>query len=299
MRFRIAVALILGCLAATANADPRAKLLSSYEWDVPGSSWFGGISGMDLSADGESMIAVTDRGTLVQGRIDRGRNGIYGVTALIAQKLNGAEWLTDSLVVDSEGIVLRADGSFCVSFEGSSLVGCYGSSDRLPTVLPAHADFGKLFHNSTLEALAMDPKGRLITIPEDAQKGAAHHTVYRWQQGRWHRWFSFAYRDGFLPVGADFGPDGRLYVLERAAGVFGFRSRVRSWRVERDRADDEQTHLSTPALKHSNLEALSVWRDRQGRIRLTMVSDDNFLPLMRTEIVEYALPALASAHVSQ
>lgn len=46
---------------------------------------------------------------------------------------------------------------------------------------------------------------------------------------------------------------------------------------------------------HDNLEGISVWQDPDGRIRLTMISDDNFMVFQRTEIVEYAVdPPLAS-----
>ena len=41
---------------------------------------------------------------------------------------------------------------------------------------------------------------------------------------------------------------------------------------------------------HDNLEGLSVWRDPQGRLRATMVSDNNYLFIFRSEIVEYRLP---------
>jgi hypothetical protein len=41
---------------------------------------------------------------------------------------------------------------------------------------------------------------------------------------------------------------------------------------------------------HDNLEGLAVWRDELDRIRLTMISDDNFRLVQRTEIVEYVLP---------
>ena len=47
--------------------------------------------------------------------------------------------------------------------------------------------------------------------------------------------------------------------------------------------------IQTNAGVHDNLEGLSVWRDRTGAIRLTMVSDDNFNLFQRTEIVEYIL----------
>ena len=44
------------------------------------------------------------------------------------------------------------------------------------------------------------------------------------------------------------------------------------------------------AVRHDNLEGLAVWRDDSGAIRLTMISDDNFNLLQRTELVEYAVP---------
>ena len=95
---------------------------------------------------------------------------------------------------------------------------------------------------------------------------------------------------GFLPVGSDFGPDGRFYLLERRFnGPFGFRSRVRSFAVENDRLIDERVLLVTRSGQYDNLEGISLWRDRDGAIRATMISDDNFRRAQRTEIVEFRL----------
>jgi hypothetical protein len=35
---------------------------------------------------------------------------------------------------------------------------------------------------------------------------------------------------------------------------------------------------------------VAIWRDDAGRLTATMVSDNNFLDLLATEIVEYRLP---------
>lgn len=297
MRFRSAIALIL-TLSLTlwpvaSWTDRHAALVGSYAWKVPGVPWFGGLSGMDLSSDGGEMVAVTDRGTLLRGRIERDGDRITGVSGLTAQPLAGAPQLSGPLI-DSEGVARRPDGTFCVSFEQDSKIGCYTAPGRAPIPLPPPPEVLRLHSNSTLEALAVDRQGRLITIPEARQKGAAHHRVYRFEGGRWRVLFDFAHQGGFLPVGADVGPDGRLYVLERGFGALGFRAQIRSWALTGAGAADERRHLRTPYLRHGNLEALSVWRDGQGRIRLTMVADDNFLALLRSEIVEYALPTLAS-----
>ncbi len=84
--------------------------------------------------------------------------------------------------------------------------------------------------------------------------------------------------------GADVGPDGMLYVLERDFAVFGFRSRVR--RFARD-GSDETVILESRTGQHDNLEGISVWRDAAGDIRITMVADDNFGAFQRNEIVDY------------
>ena len=119
-------------------------------------------------------------------------------------------------------------------------------------------------------------------------------------QTGWSVPFTIPRIGSFLPVGADFGPDGRFYVLERAIWVFGFRSRVRSWQIEHGRPTRAKTVLLTYSGKHDNLEGLSVWRDDQGDIRLTMISDDNFKFFQRTELVEYVLKdPLASSPASR
>ena len=72
-------------------------------------------------------------------------------------------------------------------------------------------------------------------------------------------------RDGdFLVVDADFGPDGKLYVLERDFGWLGFRTRVRRFALGPDGLGDEVTLLETPFGELDNMEGISVWRDAAG-----------------------------------
>ena len=47
--------------------------------------------------------------------------------------------------------------------------------------------------------------------------------------------------------------------------------------------------LTTYPGQFDNLEAISLWHDRSGATRITMISDDNFLRIQRTQIVEYIL----------
>ncbi len=144
-------------------------------------------------------------------------------------------------------------------------------------------------NNSGLEALAIDTAGDLYAIPERSGTEARPFPVYRFRDGAWSQPFAIPRRPPHLPVAADFGPDGRLYLLERHFAGLAFQSRVRVFTLEDDQIVQEQTLIDTLPGQHDNLEGMAVWQDAAGRIRLTMISDDNFNFFQRTEIVEYAL----------
>ena len=76
-------------------------------------------------------------------------------------------------------------------------------------------------------------------------------------------------------------------------GFLGFAARLRSYALGAEALTDMRLEMQSPPGRHDNLEGLSVWRDAQGRIVATMVSDDNFIRFQRTEIVEYRLGAVA------
>jgi hypothetical protein len=88
-----------------------------------------------------------------------------------------------------------------------------------------------------------------------------------------------------LIVGADIFED-RLYVLERDFMGIGFRSRVRAFDLN---GENEVTLIDSQILTHDNLEGISVWRDSPETLRITMLSDNNFRSLQRTEFVEYRI----------
>ena len=269
-------------------------------------SRFGGFSSIEVSADGSRFTALSDRGAFVQGRFQRNADGVIaGVVTnkLTRLKSNDKKPLAEGRN-DSEGLAMAPDGTAYISFEGVARVLRYRQIDGLAENLPTPDAFRAFPRNAALEALAMDADGVLYTFPEEltgskrirlltGQPGnpnGADFPVWRFAKGRWTQPFDLPRRGSFLPVSADFGPDRRLYVLEREFhGIAGFASRVRSFKVGSRGLSDARTHLQTPSGLHDNLEGLSVWRDAGGDMRLTMVSDNNFLPIQRTEIVEYRL----------
>ncbi|MDU9006152.1 esterase-like activity of phytase family protein [Sedimentitalea todarodis] len=285
---QLILALTLAALPARSE-EVRAEFLGSFEWAVP-QRWFGGLSGIELSEDGQRMAVITDRGRILYANVRRKDGVIQEINLIRVVSLrahNGAVLI--GRLRDSEGLVVAPDGTVYVSFEGIHRVSRYRQIDRASESLNRPKAFRLLPNNGGFEALAMDDRQRLLALPEQAFDIDGNIPVYRWADDVWTQPFCLPSDGAFLPVGADFGPDGRLYVLERAYNIFGFRSRVRSWRIADDRAVDERIEIQTRTGTHDNLEGISVWQDTRGRLRLTMVADDNFLFLQRTEFVEYAL----------
>ena len=292
------VGLVLGLgLAGDARQLDGVTYLGSYRWQMDDPA-FGGFSAIELEADGQGFMALSDKGHAVTGRLERDDAGrITGISAgrpLLLQDIAGVP-LKDR-ASDSEGLALGPRGGFHVSVEGRHRIRHYTGVDQPAQRVAGHPDFAGLQMNSSLEALAIDARGHLFTLPERSGALDRPFPVYRFDGQGWDIPFSLSRSAGFLPVGADFGPDGWLYLLERALTGPGFRSRVRRFDVTGDKVNTEEILLQTRTRQHDNLEGISVWQDGQGRIRLTMIADDNFKFFQRTELVEYAVtPPLVSA----
>lgn len=293
MRIRFALELIAGLTlagAAWAVDVKTATLADSFAWRHP-AEWFGGFSAIHVSDKGRSFIALSDRATFVTGRIERDNGAIADVRILGHWPvLSSTGRIMLGYAGDSEGLAVAPDGSLFVSFEGVHRVAHYAAPGTHARVLPRPSAFDGLDRNGSFEALAMDRRGWVYTLTEKSRTLEGDIPVYRWDGQSWSTPFVLPARGGFLPVSADFGPDGRLYVLERSVSLTGFRTRLRRWDTTGDEPSAEETLLETATGTHDNLEGLSIWRDAQGRMRATMVSDDNFLALQRTELVEYLLP---------
>lgn len=269
-----------------AGANPgfaETTYLGTYVWDGPGPR-FGGFSGIEVTADGSGFLALSDRSMLVEGRFQRNDGQVTGITETGRHLLRttDGEPLTGGRQ-DSEGLALGPDGQIYVSFEGLARIRVQPDVEGKPRLLPTAPAFADLQTNAALEALAVTADGTVLTIPERSGAQSRPFPVYRLQGDDWDVAFTIPRRGSFLVSGADVGPDGRLYVLERDFVGIGFRSRVR--RFDPD-GGAEVVLLDTNPLTHDNLEGISVWDDGQG-IRLTMISDDNFRFFQQTQIVEY------------
>ncbi|WYK05713.1 esterase-like activity of phytase family protein [Cereibacter sphaeroides f. sp. denitrificans] len=292
-RLALIAGLVLG-LALGGSADTPGDGVTRFVWTVE-DPLFGGLSALEMSEDGRSVTVLSDRGAWTRGRVIRDAQGhILDIRTEPMRLLRGrgAEPLARSRN-DSEGLALAPDGTAHVSFEGAARVLRYPDLSGPAGNLPVHPDFALMQRNSALEALAIDAGGAIYTLPERSGSATRPFPVYRYRNGVWSQPFAVPRRGSFLIVGADFGPDGRLYLLERRfRGLLGFASRVRRFTLGPEGIAAEETVFETRSGRFGNLEGISVWRAPGGGTVLSLVADDNFLFLLRTELVEVHLPRL-------
>jgi hypothetical protein len=283
----------LALALAAAPAAGEAVFMGSYVWTGEGPD-FGGWSGFDTDAGGVAFRAVSDIGLTVAGTLTRDAEGrVTGVQAGPTVPLRGdeAEVLAPH-VRDGEGLAILPDGSFAVSFEGegrNARVVTEADTDA-PAVILLDGRGLDMGENKGFEALAVAADGTLLVIEEEAQGLFGGHRVWAGEG----RDMSVAFeipRDGTWRVaGADVGPDGRLYVMERDFWPFlGFQSRVLRMSPDAAGAAAAEVLFTTRAGRHDNLEGIAVWTDAGGALRLTMISDDNLRRSQHTEIVDYRI----------
>ncbi|MTE00606.1 esterase-like activity of phytase family protein [Paracoccus sp. YIM 132242] len=291
-RRRALGALSVLLLIAAGTPAPAASLdhVGTFVWSGDDDS-FGGFSGLEISPDGSGFHALTDRAHLYWGSIDRDSQGV-----IRAMNIAGRAHLKDSKGIplppgytgDSEGLAIGDDGRIWVSFEGLDRIARYDDADATAAALLPPPKVPGMWINSGLEALAIRD-GTLYAVPERSGGEDQPFPILTFRDNRWNRAGEIRRDPRWLAVGADFGPDGWFYLLERDfQGILGFAARVRRMQLTDDGPRNEEILLTTRPLQYDNLEGLSVWHDGQG-IRLTMIADDNFLFVQRTELVEYRL----------
>ena len=238
---------------------------------------------------GHAAVVLSDRAQILTLRIDRTpRGAISGVS--IAQARTVPDPPVEDGLADTEGLAIAPDGKIFMAFEGRSLIAEYRGSTTPPRPLPIPDAFDDLGSNRGLESVASAPDGAIWTVPESHRGGLMR--TFTWRDGAWLDGPDLP-DDGsaFVPVGLDFDDAGRLYALERRfLGPFGFASRLRRFTLVDGTLTKTETLLETDPGQHDNLEGLAIWHDNTGRLISTMISDDNFFALQRTELVEYVLP---------
>ena len=294
MRRRLGIGIIAGLLLATAyvNRTPAADnpgLVGQFNLKPLGAE---GLSALWIAPGGLRLIAVSDRSLLIKGEIGRDAQGritsvtLTHTTPLLAPGRQGSEPVT----IDSEGIAVGPQGDIYVSTEGPARVLRYDSQGENPVIVGRARDFGPQLQNGALEALAIGPNGAIFTLAETESRALGPFELFADTGLGWHIFATLPRKDSFLPVSADIGPDGKLYILYCSFSVLkGFSTRLQRMELTKSGLAPPEDLLETGYGQHGNLEGLSIWRDALGRLTASMVTDDNGNFFQSAEIVEYRL----------
>lgn len=283
---------LLGLLCGPAAAA-SLSLRGDFTWE-DGNADFGGFSGLIMRADGASLTAVSDDGVVFQAEVDRDGGGVVsGLRVTSTLRLNdNRNRPVAGFHANAEALAPGPRNRIFVAFEGYARIAAFDLPDPKPKPLHPWDLFKPIWGNTGIESLAWLPDGRLLAVLEDAVDGR-HRAFVQADRG-------FVEVQG-LPANGDYaatdaalGPDGRLYLLERRQDwLMRFQIRIRRFTVLRGKApafEAGETLIETKPGQLDNMEGLSIWHDAVRNVTvLSLISDDNFLPVQSTRLVEYDL----------
>ena len=235
---------------------------------------FGGVSA--IAVEGDSLVAVTDSGAIIRFAKPRGGS----VEALIRELPGGPEDPRFKSRRDSEALVRDPSGrGWWVAFENRNQLWLY---DQEFGRALGRIDFGKKRwpRNRGIEGLANEG-GALLLYPERGDQVVE-------VRGSSQRTIPIENPAGRISDAARL-PSGELLVVNRHLTALGFANSIAL--LQRTRTGFRYRNrmpLSVSPL--DNAEALAPERLPDGRIRLWLMTDDNFQRPMRTLLIALDWP---------
>jgi len=122
----------IALLTAPALQAQTAEVVGQFDWM---SRSIVGVSGLEVSDDGNSFVAVSDQGWLLQGQFAREGGTITDVTLESLQPLLGIDGLPTAARrigdwADAEGLAIDESGRQWVSFERWARVSTHDENER-------------------------------------------------------------------------------------------------------------------------------------------------------------------------
>lgn len=262
---------------------------------------FGGISGLEIDPDGRRLHAVSDRG--------------YWLTAVLHHDTHGRlvavdGWRSGPILTpelkrvrrrfrDAEGLTRDASGSFVVSFEGEHRIWRYpadfgGKLPRPPRIVPTPAELADAPGNQGLEAITFLNGRGLMAVTEGYENADGSLKAWLLQREKIDP-IRYQQTDGFKPTAIASLPNGDVLLLERRFSLLNMK--VRFQRITGAtitagaRLRGREIALLSHPLPVENYEGLAVRSDAELGTLVYVVSDDNFLPVQRTLLLQFRLPS--------
>jgi len=261
---------------------------------------FGGWSGMVLSPDGRSLVAVSDTGAWLTATLTHDSAG--RVTGLAGGEIDplldpNGQALKIKRLADAEALARDRDGSLLVAFEGAHRIWRYAPGARPQTARATPVSVPPRLReaprNGGIEAMAVLADGRLVALTEDMTDAAGNRIGWLRDAQGWHE-IAYASTGQFKPTDLTQLPDGDLLVLERRftmiGGVAARLQRLPLAGLQPGaRLEGEEVAQLIPPVNVDNMEALAAVRASDGSTLIYLLSDDNFNPLQRTLLLQFRL----------
>jgi len=266
-------------------------------------SHFGGLSALRVAADGAHFLSLSDKGRWLRGRIRyEGTRPVRITDAEMAPILGpDGKPLAARGWYDTESIA-EDGGTLWVGIERVNRIVRFdfGKHGLLARGEPIEVPPGiqRLPNNKGLECLVFVPRdlplgGTLVAISERGLDRDGNIEAFLLHGASWAG-FSVRRIGDFDVSDCAITPKGDLLLLERSfSRLKGVGMRIR--RVPLVEVKPGAT-IDGPALIEAdmnfqidNMEGLSVHRDAQGALVLTLISDDNFSIIQRTLLLQFTL----------
>lgn len=271
---------------------------------------FGGLSGIELSANGKKMLAISDRGYWIKADVIYKNGRISSLAnSQIAPILgaNGKKFVYWK--ADSEGLTKRNDSlsDVVISVERDQAIYRFKFGNN---GLDARAmDWGtikdakKISPNRGLEAITSLPKnhkyrGWMLVAAEHKLDKNNNHTAWL-VNGKQSHTLHITRQDGYDITDLNYLPNGDIVLLERAISIFGgpqMRIRQICGKAIKPGAlvTGKSLLVATGIQAVDNMEGLGVHKAANGEAILTIVSDNNFHFLQRNLMLQFTLRKPAS-----
>lgn len=274
------------------------------------SDYWGGLSGIALSRDGQKGVLVSDAGFWAQLKLSYANNRLVAPKAARVgplQALKGRP-LKRQRDRDAEAITLVDDKRFLgqcyISFEDNHRVGRFRLTPDGVTgpqsYLPLRSVTGQLRGNAGLESLSVlrggRLKGALAAISQSRKDRSGNFIGWLYHKSRLRKIrFTPPPLDMYRITDAVSTANGDLILLERRYKFLKVNIRVR-YVPQRALLSGKPIsgHILMEADSHrhmvDNMEGIAVHRNKAGETILTLVSDDNFNGFQKTLLLQFMLP---------